>query len=174
MAAAAATVAERLAAAAAAVAPESSSILLPGTRLPPPPPDDLRALGRFDARFHSTSAAATPADLRVLPRRIVLVRHAESLGNVDKGAYAVVPDPQLPLTPRGEAQAAAAGASIRSLFDEDGVPYRLHFYLSPYLRSKQTASAIAAAFDRGVVVRMQEDVQLREQDFGNFQDGELM
>lgn len=45
---------------------------------------------------------ATPQDYRVLPRRIVLVRHAESEGNIDNFAYTYVPDPQVPLV-RGSA-----------------------------------------------------------------------
>ena len=164
-----------------------------------PPALDARARGEFDARFHSTSSSATPRDLRVLPRRIVLVRHAESEGNVDSHAYTYMPDPQVPLTQRGLDQAAEAGRAIREMFDEDydegyfsnssnsnsfssspivssaikpssKANYRLHFYMSPYKRSRQTCEAIASAFPRGVVTRIQEDVQLREQDFGNFQD----
>ena len=175
-----------------------------------PPALDARARGEFDARFHSTSSSATPRDLRVLPRRIVLVRHAESEGNVDSHAYTYMPDPQVPLTPRGLEQAVEAGRAIRGMFEgdrEDGgggfyapsssssrssrsgsspgspppivssaarppsaADYRLHFYMSPYKRSRQTCEAIASAFPRGAVTRIQEDVQLREQDFGNFQD----
>ena len=37
---------------------------------------------------------ATPRDHRVLPKRIILVRHAESQGNIDHFAYSEVPDPQ--------------------------------------------------------------------------------
>lgn len=44
---------------------------------------------------------ATPRDFRVLPRRIFLVRHAESEGNVDNIAYTYLPDPRVPLTARG-------------------------------------------------------------------------
>ena len=40
---------------------------------------------------------ATPKDYRVLPPKIILVRHAESEGNVDNFAYTYVPDPQVPL-----------------------------------------------------------------------------
>lgn len=40
---------------------------------------------------------ATPKDFRVLPKRIILVRHAESEGNIDNFAYTYVPDPQVPL-----------------------------------------------------------------------------
>ena len=135
------------------------------------------------------------------------MRHAESEGNVDSHAYTYMPDPQVPLTPRGLEQAVEAGRAIREMFDADGredeylssssssftprgsdnnnvsrpivssaikpssaADYRLHFYMSPYKRSRQTCEAIASAFPRGVVTRIQEDVQLREQDFGNFQD----
>lgn len=49
---------------------------------------------------------------------------------------------------------------------------RLFFYTSPYLRSKQTYEGIAQAFSFEEIVGVQEEVQLREQDFGNFQDAE--
>ena len=42
-------------------------------------------------------SGATPKDFRILPRRIILVRHAESEGNIDNFAYTYVPDPQVPL-----------------------------------------------------------------------------
>lgn len=40
---------------------------------------------------------ATPTDHRVLPKRIILVRHAESEGNTDHFAYSHIPDPQISL-----------------------------------------------------------------------------
>lgn len=40
---------------------------------------------------------ATPRDFRILPRKIILVRHGESMGNVDHHHYTYVPDPQVPL-----------------------------------------------------------------------------
>ena len=46
---------------------------------------------------HLTCRGATPRDHRILPRRIILVRHAESEGNIDNFAYTYVPDPQVPL-----------------------------------------------------------------------------
>lgn len=49
---------------------------------------------------------------------------------------------------------------------------RLFFYTSPYLRSKQTYEGIAQAFCPEEIAGVQEEVQLREQDFGNFQDAE--
>lgn len=59
---------------------------------------DRRMQGSFDARFHSASWGATPKDFRILPARIILVRHAQSEGNVDNKAYASVPDSKIPIT----------------------------------------------------------------------------
>ncbi len=44
-----------------------------------------------------TCSAAIPPNKRVLPDRIVLVRHAESEGNVDMERYTYIPDPQVAL-----------------------------------------------------------------------------
>ena len=44
---------------------------------------------------HALRRGATPRDHRVLPKRIILVRHAESQGNIDHFAYSEVPDPQI-------------------------------------------------------------------------------
>jgi len=131
---------------------------------------DRRFYGSFDARFHSTHNGATPRDLRVLPDRIVLVRHAESEGNVDKHVYSILPDRMLPLTEKGRWQAETAGQALRDVFEKDDDPYNLVFYISPYRRSYQTYQGISKALPSESIVGVYEDVQLREQDFGNFQD----
>lgn len=138
------------------------------------PLNDRRLTGLFDARYHSTSGGATPRDFRVLPKRIFLVRHAESEGNVDNIAYTYLPDPRVPLTARGWQQAVAAGDRLKAHMEEasGGSPYKLFFYTSPYLRSRQTYEGLAMAFQEDQVQGVQEEVQLREQDFGNFQDAE--
>ena len=56
-------------------------------------------------------SGATPRDFRILPRKIVLVRHAESEGNVDNVAYTYLPDPKVPLTARGWQQ-VGGGAHV--------------------------------------------------------------
>src|SRR4051812_19533242 len=53
--------------------------------------------------------------------------------------------------------------------DQDNEPYSLFFYTSPYKRSKQTYQVVRHAFKEHQIVGVQEEVQLREQDFGNFQ-----
>jgi hypothetical protein len=40
---------------------------------------------------------AIPTDTRVLPDRVILVRHAQSEGNVNQHTYTYLPDPQVPL-----------------------------------------------------------------------------
>ena len=107
---------------------------------------------------------------RKLPRRIVLVRHGESEGNVDENAYTRVPDSQIKLTPRGHEQAEHTGQALRDIMDSDGTDYSVFFYISPYRRSKETAIGIAKAFEGRKILGVREEPQLREQDFGNFQD----
>ncbi|KAL0025571.1 hypothetical protein WJX79_002535 [Trebouxia sp. C0005] len=133
---------------------------------------DRRYLGGYDARYHSTNMGATPRDHRILPRRIILVRHAESEGNIDNFAYTYVPDPQVPLTLRGMQQAEQAGQKIKQAMDSDGQPYNLFFYTSPYKRSRQTHDSVSSCFAANQLKGVQEEVQLREQDFGNFQDAD--
>ena len=109
---------------------------------------------------------------RRLPRRIVLVRHGESFGNVDESEYTRTPDSQVRLTATGHNQAETTGRRLRDMMDETGEDYKLFFYLSPYRRSKETAIGIAKAFDGRRILGVREEPQLREQDFGNFQDYE--
>lgn len=109
---------------------------------------------------------------RRLPKRIVLVRHGESFGNVDESEYTRTPDSQVRLTAIGHEQAESTGRALRELMEADGADYKLFFYLSPYRRSKETAIGIAKAFEGRRILGVREEPQLREQDFGNFQDYE--
>ena len=70
-------------------------------------------------------------------------------------------------------RASETGSRLKRLFDADGVEdgnYNVFFYISPYRRSKETAIGIAQAFENGQIRGVREEPQLREQDFGNFQD----
>lgn len=115
-------------------------------------------------------SGATPKDYRVLPDRIILVRHAESEGNVNKHIYSMVPDRKLPLTELGREQAECTGHVLRKELEKDGETYNLVFYISPYRRSYQTYQGISKCFSSESIAGVFEEVQLREQDFGNFQD----
>ncbi|OLR89937.1 histidine phosphatase family protein [Actinokineospora bangkokensis] len=94
--------------------------------------------------------------------RIILLRHGESLGNVDELAYCRTPDHALPLTDLGRAQAAAASPEVLSLIGAAPVAA----YVSPYARAVDTYRLL----DLPAVERCVWEPRLREQDWGNLQD----
>ncbi|GLZ34446.1 phosphoglycerate mutase [Lentzea sp. NBRC 105346] len=93
--------------------------------------------------------------------RIILLRHGQSLGNVDELAYCRVPDHALPLTPLGERQARAVGPQVRALIGSSPVAV----YVSPYKRTRRTLELLEVSAERIVA-----EPRLREQDWGNLQD----
>lgn len=100
--------------------------------------------------------------------RILLVRHARSVANVDPAVYLSTPDHMIPLVdPHADAQAHAAGAAIATLGID---PASVCSWSSSFLRCRQTehivlTSAFGAAGD---AVRRRESFLLREQDFGDW------
>jgi broad specificity phosphatase PhoE len=92
--------------------------------------------------------------------RIILLRHAESLGNVDELAYTRTPDHALPLTSVGEEQARKAGVEVRALLQGP-----VAAYVSPYVRALRTLELLDVTVERTVP-----EPRLREQDWGNLQD----
>lgn len=106
----------------------------------------------------------------MLPPRIVVIRHGESMGNVDKEAYRNVPDNLVPLTDNGHEEAKAAGRKLRTkLIQMHGDEMKAFFMTSPYRRTMETTDGLVEAFDDDEVTGVRSAVQLREQDFGNFQ-----
>lgn len=130
--------------------------------------------GRGDIRTHRPS----------FPRRIVLIRHGESEGNIDETAYVRTADWRIPLTERGQQQAADAGRALRSVLGDRPTMW----YVSPYVRTQQTLSELlaqwrAAPAASGAVGRrveqrthlclgIREEPRIAEQQFGNFQNVE--
>lgn len=114
------------------------------------------------------------------PKRIILVRHGESQGNIDTKAYSTTPDHRIPLTTDGITQARHAGDSIRQLLDSSSfseggaAAWRVYFYVSPYERTRSTLREIGRSFPRKRVIGVREECRIREQDFGNFQVEERM
>ena len=104
------------------------------------------------------------------PMSLVLVRHAESEGNLaDRRAHESEAevleldqrDADVPLSPTGEDQAKALGAWLGERPDEER-PTRI--YASPYRRAAATADLLAEA--AGLEVEL--DERLRERDLGVF------
>ncbi|XP_077248185.1 phosphoglycerate mutase-like protein AT74H isoform X1 [Tasmannia lanceolata] len=109
------------------------------------------------------------------PRRIILVRHGQSEGNVDESVYTMVPDPEIGLTQKGWKDSEECGRKIRDLIEKDQVDdWKIYFYASPYERTLQTVRGLGKVFERDRIVAVREEPRLREQDFGNFQDRERM
>lgn len=122
--------------------------------------------------------------------RIFIVRHGESMGNVDKDIHRTHADHAIPLSDRGHEQALAAGAFLGQFFkDADQAeaekprkvrpnPIRPRLWVSPYLRTRQTADGI----ERGIgtvdgpggkdsvsrILDRKEHLALCEQQFGLF------
>ena len=46
------------------------------------------------------------------PRHIYLIRHGQSIGNIDRSIHSTIPDWQIPLTDLGHEQAKKAGESL--------------------------------------------------------------
>lgn len=113
---------------------------------------------------------------RTLPKRIILVRHGESQGNLDMAAYTTTPDYRIPLTTLGVEQSRAAGEQIREVVSEGGRAdrWKVYFYVSPYERTRSTLREMGRAFSRKRVIGVREECRIREQDFGNFQVEERM
>ncbi|MBX4937329.1 histidine phosphatase family protein [Rhizobium binae] len=102
--------------------------------------------------------------------RLFLVRHGESLGNIDERAYRRFGDHNVPLTQWGYRQALEAGGVIAAYLQAPPSPelVKLQVWYSPFLRTRQSKDALLEALPTGVVGDIREDYLLREQDFGLF------
>lgn len=96
------------------------------------------------------------------PKRIILVRHGESIGNAEPAHYEITPDYALPLTEKGRSQATAAGRRIAALIGTE----KVRAYVSPWYRTRETYEGIAKVLDDRIV-RAIEDPRIREQDWGH-------
>lgn len=123
--------------------------------------------------------------------RIFLVRHGESLGNVDPLVHATTADHAVPLSERGHEQGREAGRRLAAYLAEhsgaepggaepggaDRARARPHMrlWVSPYLRTRQTADALQETAGAWITDRV-EHVLLCEQQWGLFDgvpEGEL-
>ena len=108
---------------------------------------------RSSYRYHNKGS-----NNRKFPKRILLIRHGQSLGNVDETAYCTIPDWKIPLTADGHQTSVEVGKSILSIIGSKDVP--IFFYCSPYLRTKQTLSGILKALNDNPIVGIREEPQL--------------
>lgn len=105
------------------------------------------------------------------PQRIYLIRHGESESNVNKHLTRIVPNWKINLTEKGRKQAEEAAKKI---YDEVCGKYgenNIGIYCSPWHRCRQTAEPIRKLFKNA---EYKEDSRIREQEWGNFDDEELV
>jgi len=101
------------------------------------------------------------------PKNIVLVRHGQSEGNVNKQIYKEKPDYALGLTDVGRAQAIQVGKDLRLMLGSK-VP---QFYISPFWRTRETFLGIRKAWNPDketgydIFTNFYEDPRLREQEW---------
>jgi broad specificity phosphatase PhoE len=100
------------------------------------------------------------------PENIILLRHGQSEGNVDKFIYSKKPDYALNLTEIGKEQARNAG---KTLFTDVGFSDDFAVYYSPFFRTIQTFNGLASVphernikFDKRWV---REEPRIREQEW---------
>ena len=99
------------------------------------------------------------------PKRIFLLRHGESVANIDREIYFKLHGHKIPLTQKGKEQAIQCAIQLREKLTSN----HLIFYLSPYLRTKQTFECIVQGLT-GIEYEVREEPRIREQDFGNPRD----
>ena len=101
---------------------------------------------------------------------IYLVRHEESLSNVNKTVHKTLPDHAIGLSMQGLKQAHAAGEALRDHLEaqsSDTLKKNVRLWTSPYKRTRQTAGQLLYSLDPWVC-DVREHVLLCEQQFGLF------
>lgn len=107
-------------------------------------------------------------------KNIFLVRHGQSLANVDRfAAKGVLPDHAIPLTELGQQQADAAGPALVQIMQREHIHLsgysNIRMWTSPYLRTRDTAQRIHQSL-KPIFPKLdlKEHINLAEQQFGLF------
>lgn len=102
-------------------------------------------------------------------KRIFLIRHAQSAGNINRSLYKSVPDWKIELSDDGHKQASELGDRLSEELKNYG---SVAVYTSPYKRTLQTWENILEKFkeNRIIVQSVKEDPRLREQEWGNLRE----
>lgn len=95
------------------------------------------------------------------PKKIFLVRHGESEGNVDKNIYKAKPDYALLLTEKGVREAKEAGGYIKHMIRYES----LGVYHSPFFRTIETTGHILGGTPAIHYTFVQDQPRLREQEW---------
>ena len=98
------------------------------------------------------------------PKRIILVRHGNSMANNNYDILQNVPDNMVTLSEKGVEQAKEAGRKLKKLIGNECI----QFFVSPYMRTRQTYEYILESFkDNQTECIISSNI--REQEYGNLQ-----
>lgn len=98
------------------------------------------------------------------PKRLFVMRHAESLEDIDKTAYERIADEDMPLSANGRKQAAEFGPRFISSF---GSCKFLRLILSPSKRVLETAEILVSRFPVSVKWSLATESLIAKQNWGN-------
>lgn len=125
-----------------------------------------RSRGRFQDRVRTGEGI-----------HLMLVRHAQSVANVDMKYYTTHSDYSIPLSEHGTRQAAESGRQIAAYYcrkydlplgSKAPEGWLCRIWTSPYVRTRQTSKLLMENSD-GWITGIQENVLLVEQNFGLFE-----
>jgi broad specificity phosphatase PhoE len=138
---------------------------------------------------NNRTAARAQYNARIMPNKVVMVRHGQSEGNLNELLYSTTPDNAMRLTKLGWNQALETGKVLKNQVLATGEP--IHFIVSPYVRTVETFHGLVSAwcdpkefnhipnrekrltawYSRLLELGLtwHEDPRIREQDFGNYQ-----
>lgn len=151
--------------------------------------DDDDACNNTEIQRHNRTARAH-YNAQIMPHKVIMMRHGQSMGNINERLYSTTPDNAMPLTKLGWEEARKSGQVLKEKVLASGES--VHFIVSPYVRTVETFHGIVSAWcdpaefkhiqDRderlkawyGRLLELgltwHEDPRIREQDFGNYQD----
>ena len=117
-----------------------------------------------------------------IPLVVLLVRHCQSTANVDSSVYESLPDHAIPLSNVGIATTLTLGRKLVSYLEErfplccrkTNRKIRCKLLISPFRRTRETASLLLKTDLAKWVTHVQEEVVLVEQDWGIFEGGGLV
>jgi len=95
-------------------------------------------------------------------QRLIIIRHAESLEDIDNNAYEFLTDEEMPLSEAGKVQSTNLSTELRSIIGEYAP---IHFYLAPCLRVTETARIVSDAMRNPNCTYSIEEM-LKKQDWG--------
>jgi len=175
----------------------SSTQATPHHTSSPIEPKSSRELGLSSVPSRMTTSGGThhrqlraQYNASIMPEKVILIRHGQSMGNINELLYSTTPDNAMPLTPLGWVQAREAGQILKDKILTSG--QTVHFIVSPYVRTVETFHGMVSAWcdpkefkditDKEQRIKAwyrrlmemgltwNEDSRIREQDFGNYQD----